>query len=120
MTIQGDTAFVTEDGVGIGRQISTKLADHGIMAVVADIDAEAHRETVNAAGGTVIETHLDLTDAASIVDTLKEARVIVGTIDILVNNAGVTGSRFDRPIEAWDETHFRSPFEGWSRISGRT
>ncbi|APX97735.1 SDR family NAD(P)-dependent oxidoreductase [Natronorubrum daqingense] len=111
MNIQGETALVTGASVGIGRLISTELASHGVTVVVADLEAEARRDTVaeiEAAGGTALETHLDLTDPEGVADTIDDVLEEVGTIDILVNNAGIAGPTApleETSLEAWDRTH---------------
>lgn len=110
MSIHGETAFVTGGGIGIGRTICVELASHGLEVIVADIDSDARHETVaeiEKAGGSAIETYLDLADPESIVDAVSVAEDTAGTVDILVNNAGIAGPTTtieETSLEEWDET----------------
>ncbi|QFU84660.1 SDR family NAD(P)-dependent oxidoreductase [Natronorubrum aibiense] len=110
MNVHAETAFVTGGSVGIGRLISLELANHGVTVVVADLDADARKGTVDeieANGGTAVETHLDLTEPASIDAAIESAEDAVGTIDILVNNAGIAGPTApleETSLEEWDTT----------------
>lgn len=110
MNISGETAFVTGGSIGIGRLISNKLASHDVTVVVADLDADARRETVmeiESNGASAVETHLNLTESDSIDCAFAAAEEAVGPIDILVNNAGIAGPTApieETPIEEWDTT----------------
>jgi NAD(P)-dependent dehydrogenase (short-subunit alcohol dehydrogenase family) len=110
MNISGETAFVTGGSIGIGRLISNELANHDVTVVVADLDADARRETVakiESNGNSAVETHLDLTEPDSIDDAFAAAEEAVGSIDILVNNAGIAGPTApieETSIDEWDTT----------------
>lgn len=110
MNISGETAFVTGGSIGIGRLISNELASHDVTVVVADLDADARRETVaeiESNGTNAVETHLDLTEPDSIDDAFAAAEETVGSIDILVNNAGIAGPTApieETSIDEWDTT----------------
>lgn len=110
MNIQGETAFVTGGSTGIGRLISTELANHGVTVVVADLADQARQQTVDEikrAGGNAIETYLDLTNPDGIAEAVKDARDVTESVDILVNNAGIAGPTApieETSLKEWDET----------------
>lgn len=114
-----DVAIVTGAASGIGRAIATRLASDGARVVVADVDVEGGRETVERirdGGGTAAFVETDVTetdDVRSLVDATVET---YGSLSVLVNNAG--GSLDDgNPHEVGDETlervlalNLRGPF----------
>jgi len=110
MRIEGDTAFVTGGGRGIGAEISRELADRGLAVVAADVDTEAAEATadgIRESGGTAHAVTVDLRDAESVRGAAEAAREAVGTVDVLVNNAGIAGPTAaveDVAVEEWDRT----------------
>ncbi len=92
---EGQVAFITGAGTGIGRAIAKKFADQGATVIVTDLTLETARETAQLlANPTGNQSHeamaLDVTsreDVHRVLDTVKEK---YGTIDILMNNAGVS------------------------------
>lgn len=77
------TAVVTGAGNGIGRAISRHLAAAGADVVVADIDAEAARQTAERVGGRAVAC--DVSDEAAVAELAED----LGSVDVLVNNAGI-------------------------------
>jgi len=109
MHIEGDTAFVTGGGRGIGEAICHELADCGLEVVVADVDdgREGTAAEIGAAGGTAHPVRVDLREEESVREAVAEAEEAVGVVDVLVNNAGIAGptaSVEDVPAEEWDRT----------------
>ncbi len=105
-----ETAIVTGAGNGIGRAVAERLAEANATVVVADVDAEGGKETVEAIeadGGTAEFVRTDVsnsTDVATMVEATMETH---GSVDVLVNNAG--GSFDDgNPHEVAEST--------WERI----
>jgi NAD(P)-dependent dehydrogenase (short-subunit alcohol dehydrogenase family) len=85
-------AIVTGAGRGIGRAISTRLAEAGASAVVADLDFDLARKTVwalCARGLKAMAWGVDVTDGASVDSLVRAAVETFGRVDILVNNAGI-------------------------------
>lgn len=110
MDLQGQTAFVSGGGRGIGRAICETLADRGADVVVADLDDEERAgtvELVESKGQTAHSVYLDLRDSESVEAAVAEAREAAGSIEILVNNAGIAGPTApcdEVTIEEWDHT----------------
>ncbi|MDF2581906.1 MAG: 3-ketoacyl-ACP reductase [Mycobacterium sp.] len=84
------TAVITGAGSGIGRAISTTLAERGWRVVVSDIDAEAAAQTRDALSGTGHEAvQLDVTDAAGSARLADDVADRVG-LHAWVSNAGIS------------------------------
>ena len=85
-------AVITGSGSGIGRAIALGYAREGAHVAVADIDAKAAAETVEAitaAGGKAQSFTLDVTDRDKCREIAGEIRRQIGQVTILVNNAGI-------------------------------
>ena len=85
-------AVITGSGSGIGRAIAHGYAREGAHVAVADIDAKAAAETVEAitaAGGKAQSFTLDVTDRDKCREIAGEIRRQIGQVTILVNNAGI-------------------------------
>lgn len=110
--LAGKAALVTGAGRGIGRGIALILAERGASVCVTDVmaaDAEAVAAEVRKAGGKAFSATADVTDTASLANTVRFALRQMGKIDILVANAGVIGARgFESRAryteEDWDVT----------------
>ncbi len=67
--LDGKSALITGGGGGIGRATALAFAREGARVAVADVSAEAARETVaqvNAAGGQAISFSGDVTRDAEV------------------------------------------------------
>ncbi|ELY87536.1 short-chain dehydrogenase/reductase SDR [Natrialba hulunbeirensis JCM 10989] len=102
MTLVDDrVAVITGAGSGIGRTTATTFADHGASIVVADVDAEGGRATVEAItddGGEATFVEADVSgpdDAQAMIDTAVDE---YGGLDVLFNNAAIEG-----PVARLDE-----------------
>ncbi len=107
MRHEGQVAFVTGAGSGIGRATARLLAEQGAAVGVADVDYEAAAETVRLIeddGGRAVAVHVDVRDRALVRagrDAVVEA---FGPVTLLVNCAGLvtmTGLD-DLTEEEWD------------------
>lgn len=88
-------AVVTGGGHGIGRAYARRLAEDGAAVVVAEIDADAGKQTAEQivdAGGRALAVATDVSDAGSLAAMVDAATAEFGGIDILVNNAAVFAS----------------------------
>ena len=88
----GQTAWVTGAGRGIGRAAALALADQGAaVAVVSRTQSEIDRVAAEiiARGGRSIATILDVSNWAMVDWAARQIDHALGPIDILINNAGV-------------------------------
>jgi NADP-dependent 3-hydroxy acid dehydrogenase YdfG len=107
-TLQGQIAWVTGAGSGIGLAGAQALAVAGATVVLSGRRAavlEAAAETIRAQGGRAEVEVLDVSDAAAVAAVAE--RILArhaGRIDVLLNSAGTnTPKRFwrDQSAEGW-------------------
>jgi len=109
-TFKGKVALVTGGSAGIGRATSTLFAKKGAKVVVADLDSDGGKKTVeiiNNSGGdsTFVKTDVSKsTDVQSLVNKIVET---YGRLDFGFNNAGILfrgpeASAAQCPEEEWD------------------
>lgn len=93
--LTGRVAVVTGAGHGIGRAYAHRLAEDGASVVIAEIDADAGKQTAEqilGAGGRALAVPTDVSDADSLAAMVDAATAEFGRIDILVNNAAIFAS----------------------------
>ena len=105
--LDGKVALITGAGSGLGRQFSETLAGAGATVVLAARRREKLEETaqrVRDKGGVAICLELDVTDALSVTNCIRETVSEAGAPDILVNNAGIAKQAFltDISEDDWD------------------
>ena len=113
MRLDGKVALVTGAGGGIGSAVAAAYAEAGADCIVAEqpdrmADLDPVCEAIRGHGRRAEPLPLQLPDAASIDEHVREAMAVMGRIDILVNNAGV-----NRPKDAFDVTE-----EDWDLVLG--
>ncbi|RLA45502.1 MAG: oxidoreductase [Gammaproteobacteria bacterium] len=104
-------AIITGAGVGIGRATARLFADEGAKIVIAEMNrdtGEAAAEEIRAAGSDAAFIHTDVTDLASVEQTVQQTVRQHGRLDILHNCAGGSIPE-DAPIsevdwDVWDHT----------------
>ncbi|MEX6202404.1 3-oxoacyl-ACP reductase FabG [Providencia hangzhouensis] len=90
MSFEGKIALVTGASRGIGKAIALTLIARG-ATVIGTATSEKGAEAITAyLDGRGKGLALNVTDAASIEETLTKIREEFGEIDILINNAGST------------------------------
>jgi NAD(P)-dependent dehydrogenase (short-subunit alcohol dehydrogenase family) len=111
MRLEGKVAVITGAGSGIGRETAVLFAGEGARVVVADVNEDGGRETVDAvreAGGEAILVHADVSRAADAEAMVAAAEAAYGRLDVLFNNAGISHARDDDAVsteeEVWDLT----------------
>ncbi|MBD9454478.1 SDR family oxidoreductase [Rhizobium sp. RHZ02] len=91
LQLNDKTALVFGAGGGLGGAIAQSLAAEGASVVVADIDGDAAKATVekiSAAGGNATALVWDIADLSLIEEKLAQIASKFGAVDILVNNTG--------------------------------
>src|SRR6266498_1200532 len=94
MEIAGKAAVVSGGGSGIGQAAVLALVARGAQVVVADIDADAGRQTVALAaekGGTAVFARCDVTKTEDLTGAFASAVERFGLLQIVFNNAGIIG-----------------------------
>lgn len=89
---EGQVAYVSGSGSGIGRGIAMTLARRGVKVGVADIreeDAVATVRLIESAGGTALPLPTDVSDLASVEAAAVALEAAYGPASIVCNNAGV-------------------------------
>jgi rhamnulose-1-phosphate aldolase/alcohol dehydrogenase len=107
--LSGRIALVTGSGGGIGKAIAKKFASEGACVVLSDNNAErlaeAKQEFIQLFGKDIVSASiLDVTNAATIQSTAKDAALCFGGLDLIVNNAGLSISKTieDHTEQDWD------------------
>jgi NAD(P)-dependent dehydrogenase (short-subunit alcohol dehydrogenase family) len=110
LTLNNKVAMVTGGGSGIGRAAALAFADAGAKVVVADIDVEGGKKTIDAierAGGHSVLVQADVSLAADVEAVVSETIDEYGRLDCCFNNAGIEGTvgtrLADYQEDAWDK-----------------
>lgn len=86
------TAVITGGGQGIGKAAARHLLEQGLAVVIAEIDAEAGRETEReyAALGPIRFVSCDVAREDQVRAVVESTMEEFGRLDALVNNAAIT------------------------------
>ena len=85
--LDGQVAFITGAGSGLGAAFARRLAEDGATVVINDLNPNAAADVAAEVGGdTAI---FDVCDAGSFDAEIDKAVARHGRLDILVNNAGI-------------------------------
>jgi len=106
--LTGKTAIVTGGGSGIGKAISTRLAEEGCKVAIFDINAAAASEVaqaLNGAGGQALAVEADVGDYGAVQRAVAQVESALGPVEILVNNAGWDRivNFLDTDLPFWDK-----------------
>jgi NADP-dependent 3-hydroxy acid dehydrogenase YdfG len=107
--LQDKSIIITGAGSGFGRLVSGKAAALGAKIACADIDmaaAEATVTEIQAAGGTALAVHVDVTKVSEMKALAHSAIAAHGGIDVMINNAGIMPLAFfsdhEAALDAWN------------------
>jgi NAD(P)-dependent dehydrogenase (short-subunit alcohol dehydrogenase family) len=87
MNIQGQSAFVTGGGSGLGEAVARALAAQGAKVLVMDMNAAGAQRVAEAIGG--LAAGGDICDSAAVNAALDAATARHGTPRIVMNIAGI-------------------------------
>ena len=90
--LEGQVAWISGAGRGIGAGAAKLLSEEGAAVVVADIDPSSGRDTVEqitANGHPAIFVQCDVTRSNDVQESVQAAIREFGGLHILVNNAGI-------------------------------
>lgn len=101
--LNGKIIVVTGGAGFLGRTFARAIAEHGGIAVVADIDAEATNRVEKEISANfpdkVFAATLDITDKASVCALIAKLKEQYGRIDAVVNNAYPRNKNYGRKLE---------------------
>ncbi len=90
--LEGKVALVTGGSSGIGRSSALAFISEGAKVVIADIDIEGGKETMNLiqeAGGESMFVEVDVSHKSEVEKMVRKAIETYGRLDCAFNNAGV-------------------------------
>jgi NAD(P)-dependent dehydrogenase (short-subunit alcohol dehydrogenase family) len=94
MLVENKVAIITGAASGIGEATAELYGEHGASVVVADVDEDGGRGTVDvieSAGGEATFVSTDVSKAADIQQVIETAVDEYGGLDVIFNNAGIEG-----------------------------
>ena len=109
MRLQNKTAIITGAGNGIGRQTALTFAKEGAKVVVADINSQTAKTTVEdilREDGTATFIKVNVADIEQVNAMVRRTVETYGAVDILVNNAGIVA----------DARLVKMELEQWQRV----
>jgi len=105
--LRGKVAIITGASSGFGRATAIRFAQEGAHVVVADVDEEGGRETVELVGDAGAELFVgDISDVGTAHRVVERALKRFGVVNTLINNAGIAQHEmrdtWDVDEAAWD------------------
>jgi len=108
MKFSGKNVLVTGSSRGIGAEIAKTLASFGLKVWInyrsGAAEADAIKETIEAAGGKAAVIGFDVSDESAFVDAIKTIVNSDGELSYLVNNAGITNDKLALRMKIEDFT----------------
>ena len=114
MRLESKKVIVTGGGSGIGRAICKLFTQQGASVVIADIDEDGMRQTVEqiqSEGGKCLAIHTDVASEKSVEELMGKSKQFLGGLDILVNDAAVFvfGAVDTVNLADWDKLKTNNP-----------
>ena len=113
--LEGQVAWITGAGSGIGHGIALALAREGADVILSSRRSEPLATVageVEAAGRRAVIAPMDVTDRDQIDTAITQAVDQLSPVSILVNNAGV-----NTPLRTATERRWRTGTAWWTSIS---
>jgi meso-butanediol dehydrogenase/(S,S)-butanediol dehydrogenase/diacetyl reductase len=91
--VNNKVVIVTGAARGIGAGIAADLAEKGAHVVIADLNADAARQTaskISSGGNNAIAVAVDVSSRASVKALIDETVSRFGRLDVMFNNAGIS------------------------------
>jgi meso-butanediol dehydrogenase/(S,S)-butanediol dehydrogenase/diacetyl reductase len=91
--VKNKVVIVTGAARGIGAGIAADLAEKGAHVVIADLNADAARQTaskISSGGNNAIAVAVDVSSRASVKALIDETVSRFGRLDVMFNNAGIS------------------------------
>lgn len=106
--LDGEVAFVTGGGGGIGRAICATLATAGATVVVVDQSLERAEQAAAdiAAQGARVDTKvIDVTEESSVDAAIRSVEGSLGPVRVLINCAGIAlrAPALEHTVDAWNK-----------------
>jgi 3-oxoacyl-[acyl-carrier protein] reductase len=114
MRLDGQKAFITGAGQGIGEAIAMKFAEYGCDIAINGVilqNAERVQQRIQAMGRRSITLLGDVSDFQVAERMMKQAIDAFGALDILVNNAGISPKKEGRKTKI-----FEIEEQEWDRV----
>jgi len=105
INLKGNTAIVTGGAMGIGFGISQRLSEAGANVVIADINKEVGRLTMQLLPPEMSHfVEADVTSESQVEEMVRQTVNRFGSLDILVNNAGIYPVKpvLEMTLEDWN------------------
>ncbi len=105
--MEGKVALITGGASGLGKATAQLFVEEGGQVVIADINAEGGSAVAEALGPAAAFTHLDVTNEASWIAALEDAKQHFGGLHVLVQSAGIglTKNVTEISLEEWRHVH---------------
>jgi NAD(P)-dependent dehydrogenase (short-subunit alcohol dehydrogenase family) len=108
-SLEGRVALITGSGSGMGRASAELMAAQGATVIVADLNEDGAKETVELiekeGKGAGVAYAFDASSLASIKDMMTMVENDFGKLNVLFNHVGTPGpGGLDIPEEEWDRT----------------
>jgi meso-butanediol dehydrogenase/(S,S)-butanediol dehydrogenase/diacetyl reductase len=88
--VNNKVVIVTGAARGIGAGIAADLVEKGAHVVLADLNADAARQTASKIGGSAIAVAVDVSSRDSVKALIGETVSRFGRLDVMFNNAGIS------------------------------
>lgn len=97
LPLQGQVAFITGGGSGLGAAAARRLAKDGAIVAINDLKIDAAQKVADELGG--IAFAFDVTDSKAFDVAVDSCVDQLGRLDIMINNAGIAPTDVGNKVE---------------------